>query len=194
VGNRDSKSGGSFWTTTLGILTQLAAILGAVAAILGVVTAGNDDDKQTASDGEESSITRTDGPSLPPDDPRPTRDEWARAINSLCGELKTDAAALGPSPRDVDGAIEYQNTVLGLWQRLIQGAQNVPVPQGDQSEVERMLSSWNGAADQYSQLPNDIARNDEASFNAHLQESQRLGREGSEIASALGAERCSGVS
>jgi hypothetical protein len=194
VAQGDSKSGGSFWTTTLGIITQLAALVGAVAAIVGVVAAGKDDEKHGGTGTDQPSIVRTEKASPPPHDPQPTREDWVRAINSLCGQLKSEAATLGPSPRDVKSAIEYQSRVSTLWQRLIRGAEAVPVPEGDQSRVDQVLSAWNGAADQYGQLANDIAKNDEASFNAHLEESQRLGRTGSETAIALGAHRCSGVS
>lgn len=194
MAKRDNESGGSFWTTTLGILTQIGAILGAIAAILGFVLAGNGDDEQAASGDRESSIAHTEEPTRTQEQSAPTRGDWVRAMNSHCGELKSEATALGPSPPEVDGAIEYSKRVSVLWQQLVQAAQEVPAPEGDQSQVDRMLSLWNEAGDQFGQLANAIASQDEASYNSHIAEGRRLAQSGSRIAIGLGAQRCSGVS
>ena len=98
----------------------------------------------------------------------------------LCGRVKSEAFALGPSTSGVAGG--STTTARRRFGRRGAGARSFPVHDGDKSIVEDMLGLWNEAGDNLGQRENDMAKNDEPSFNLYLKRRVYKRRAGREIA------------
>ena len=158
----------SFWTTLPGLLTGIAAVLGAVAGIA-VLFIGRDSEP------------------APPDDSAVTLSEWAQQANDICAEAQDDIRALNIPQGEAFAALPQ---ILPIITETDQKLQAIPRPTAAAAKIQQTLEASAQASVEARTAYDYWAAGNQPAAEQHWAEVQNLQSRVRELDIELGASVC----
>jgi hypothetical protein len=172
----------------LGVVAQIATILGVPIAVIGIVLAAMALETKTSSSENNTTGSSTTRHLTAPE---PTESDWETNQGRLCQEMNRQAAA-NPSPAspDLSDQLPTLRAASTIIEEFVAKSADLHIPDSYHDQVRVMLEHWSDAAVFMTGMVRSAEQSDVASFNQRYDQFNDTMEQGLGVARDLGAVQC----